>query len=238
MRLAGLDSASPRKFGAKQRTALMMLPPLAALTIRSFVRSSPEIRHEEYWKDTLAKHGKAIIGGWHENILLGTSRFRDTHYFGIASESFDGELATRLMRKLGMNTVRGSSANVPLTVVRRLMKALEAGDVVGLTPDGPRGPRRVAKPGIAILASRAQVPIVPHAFAPSGGWRLNSWDRMVIPKPFAKIVCLCGEPIPPPPRGDKAAITATTRLLEERLNDLHDTLDREFPAVAIQTDTA
>lgn len=232
MNLPGLAYDSPKVFSRRQRILMTILPPVIATGIRVLLRPAAlEVRHEEHFTDTLSKHGKAILGGWHENILFGACRYRGTNFHAIASESFDGEIAVRVMRQLGMNAVRGSSSNGPTTVLRRLIKAVELADVVGLAVDGPRGPRRIAKPGIAILASRTGIPIIPNAFAVSHGWCLNSWDRMLIPKPFSKMVCLYGEPIPAPPKGSKSAIAETTLDLESRLNELQDSLEEEFPKV-------
>ena len=229
MKLPGLDYDSPKAFTKQQRITLAILPPVIATGIRALARPAAiEIRNEEHLADTLSTQGKAILGVWHENIMFGACRYRGTNYHAITSESFDGEIAVRVMRQFGMDAVRGSSSNGPLTVMRRLVKALELIDVVGLTPDGPRGPRRIAKPGIAILASRTGVSIVPNAFAVSRGWRLKSWDRMLIPKPFSKVVCLYGAPIPPPTKGSKSAIKATTHELENRLNELQEKLEEEF----------
>ena len=92
--------------------------------------------------------------------------------------------------------------------------------------DGPVGPRRVAKPGIAILAARTGLPIIPHAFTARPVWRLNSWDKFPIPKPLAKIRSAYGLPIPPPPDDSPEAVEATRLQVETELNRLHEEIER------------
>ena len=134
---------------------------------------------------------------------------------------------------LGILSVRGSSSRGGSEALRDLAIALDHVPVVGLTVDGPRGPRRVAKPGVAILAARTGAPIIPHAFAVRPAWRLRSWDRFSIAKPFAHVVSVYGPAIPPPANASPAAIEETRLEVETSLNQLHQQIEA---ALGIESD--
>jgi lysophospholipid acyltransferase (LPLAT)-like uncharacterized protein len=98
---------------------------------------------------------------------------------------------------------------------------------VGFTLDGPRGPRRVAKPGMSILSARVRAPVVPLAYAVSRAWRLHTWDRLAVPKPFARILCALGPPIAPPADATPEAVEPHRERVERELNALHQVLEDE-----------
>ena len=79
--------------------------------------------------------------------------------------------------------------------VRSLIELIRNGDHIGITPDGPRGPRRQAAPGVAQIAALSGAPVLPCAAQTSRRWVLRSWDRMVVPKPFGRGVVVCGPAI-------------------------------------------
>lgn len=112
----------------------------------------------------------------------------------LASQSKDGELAARIARPRGFTVVRGSASRGGTAGLRRLFRHLRDGGSCILAPDGPRGPLHEVKPGVVVLSQMAAVPVVPLAAAADRSWRLRSWDRMVIPKPFAELTLVVGEP--------------------------------------------
>lgn len=105
----------------------------------------------------------------------------------LASASKDGAVIESLVASFGVNTVRGSSSRRGVAALIALKKALKAGEQIFITPDGPRGPRYELQPGVIKLAQSSGVPIIPVRFEHSSSWRLNSWDKFHIPKPFSKI---------------------------------------------------
>ena len=111
----------------------------------------------------------------------------------LISRSRDGALGTEVGRLLGAEVARGSTSRGGGPALRQLVRALGAGRTVLVIPDGPRGPARELKPGVVALAELAGVPVLPLALAVDRGWRLKSWDRMVIPKPFARLRVLVGD---------------------------------------------
>lgn len=211
-----------RKFNWKQRLQLAVLPvALADIFYLLYRTCSVETRGREYHDETLRRHGRCHVVIWHESMAMAGCYNRGTDYLTLTSYSYDGEFAARVIKRWRIHAARGSSSRGGSEALRELYKAAQTVPVTGFTLDGPRGPRRVAKPGIAILAARTQLPIVPNAYAVSRAWRMNSWDRFPIQKPFANIICAYAPPIPPPPDESPEAVEATRLAIETSLNKLH-----------------
>lgn len=122
----------------------------------------------------------------------------------LASLSRDGELAARLARPWGLTIFRGSASRGGTAGLRQLYRHLRKGGSCILAPDGPRGPLHQVKPGVVVLSQMAAEPLVPLGAAADRCWRLRSWDRMVIPKPFATVMLVVGEPETLAPETDLA----------------------------------
>jgi lysophospholipid acyltransferase (LPLAT)-like uncharacterized protein len=122
-----------------------------------------------------------------------THRGRRIHV--LVSESRDGEIITRVIERLGFATVRGSSTRGGARAIARLAARAREGFDLGITPDGPKGPRFSAEPGTVFVAARAGVPVVPVGVAATSGWRADSWDRFLVPKPFARVWLAYGAPL-------------------------------------------
>lgn len=227
MKLPGLRYDSPNTFTRKQRFVLRVAPPLVAAVLKALSATCRlEVRGEQHLREARA-HGPVLLAIWHEILGLGACHFRNTNYHTLTSYSFDGELAARIVARFGIGAVRGSSSRGGSEGLRDLERAVKLVDAVGFTLDGPRGPRREAKPGISILAARTQAPIVPLAYAVSRAWRMRSWDRLAVPKPFARILCGMGPAIAPPADGTPEAVEAHRQQVERELNALHATLESE-----------
>ncbi|HET8577303.1 MAG TPA: lysophospholipid acyltransferase family protein [Methylomirabilota bacterium] len=136
-----------------------------------------------------------IYAAWHSRILLLPYLYGWRRTRVLASRSEDGELVVRFIARFGMRAVRGSSSRGGAGALRALRRLLSTGADVFVVPDGPTGPREIAKPGIVMLARLSGAPIVPMALGASREWRLASWDEFRIPKPFARCVMRFGEPI-------------------------------------------
>ncbi|MBI5091066.1 MAG: lysophospholipid acyltransferase family protein [Candidatus Hydrogenedentes bacterium] len=223
---APLEYSSPVKFTPSQKCVLWTAPPLIATAYKALAYTcAVEVRGLEHWHDCPPQSRPLIVAVWHECLGLAACWHRNTGYHTLTSYSFDGELAARIVRHFGLRAVRGSSSRGGSKALSQLLAALDVAPAVGFTLDGPRGPRRIAKPGVAILAARAQCPIIPNAFTVTRCWRMNSWDRLIIPKPFAKLICAFGAPISPPPNCSPDAIETTRLEVERALNALHDQID-------------
>jgi lysophospholipid acyltransferase (LPLAT)-like uncharacterized protein len=147
---------------------------------------------------------------WHGRILLVpwlSARLRRTRGarapLVLASRSRDGELVTRFVTRFGMPVVRGSSSRDGGTALRALVAAVRRGTDVAIVPDGPRGPRERLQPGVVALAALTGAPVVPLAVAARPARRLRSWDRFLVPAPFARCVLAFGPTVRVDPDADR-----------------------------------
>jgi lysophospholipid acyltransferase (LPLAT)-like uncharacterized protein len=139
---------------------------------------------------------RLIIAFWHEQlVLMPCFRWWPPRVCIMISQHRDGELIARAVRPLGIEAVRGSSTRGGRGALRRILTAYAEGASLAWTPDGPRGPRRIAKSGIVHTARATGALIVPVAAAARRHSRLGSWDRMVLPWPGTRIVFSVGRPI-------------------------------------------
>lgn len=138
---------------------------------------------------------------WHETILMSVWYHRDQDVHVMISASRDGELISTIARFMGYTPVRGSSSKGGREALKEMVAFAKKGKRCAITPDGPRGPRREIKKGVVDLARLTGCPVVPFAFEAERCWRLKSWDRFIIPKPFSRAVFVYGEPIHIPRKG-------------------------------------
>lgn len=150
--------------------------------VRAFVREQP-----------------VIFGIWHNRLLMlprvFDPSFPSRQSYGLISASRDGDLIANFIERSGYGTIRGSSSRKGVIALRQLVETLAGGDNVLVTPDGPRGPVYTVSQGIVFLAQKSGAPIVPIHMEYSSAWRLKSWDRFAVPKPFAKLRAIFGAPI-------------------------------------------
>ncbi|MDE1163186.1 MAG: lysophospholipid acyltransferase family protein [Acidobacteriaceae bacterium] len=132
--------------------------------------------------------GPTVFAFWHGSLLACAYRFRNLGIAILISQSFDGELIARTVERLGFVAVRGSSSRGAAGGLMGMLEAYRAGHICAFTADGPKGPKHVAKPGPVHLAKLADASWIGcfHADA-DRAWSMNSWDRFLIPKPFARI---------------------------------------------------
>jgi len=144
-------------------------------------------RGEESLREARAAGGALVIVLWHGELLPILWQHRNQGISVLISTHDDGEIIARICESLGCRTVRGSSSRGGARALLELVRELEAGYEIAVTPDGPRGPRRVFAAGAAVAAMRASVPIIAFGATVDRAWQLRSWDRFVIPKPFARV---------------------------------------------------
>ena len=145
--------------------------------------------------------GPFIFVFWHNQLLLipiAWNRYLQTKNgprgLGLTSMSRDGELVAMFLERFGVGAVRGSTTRGGSAALRELAGWLRRGHDIGITPDGSRGPVYEIKPGLVLLAQLSGRPILPLSFEFSNAWRLKSWDRFFIPKPFSTVKFVAGEP--------------------------------------------
>jgi hypothetical protein len=154
---------------------------------------------------------------WHARMLPLVWAHRFTGGVVLISQHRDGELIARVCERFGFKTARGSSTRGGETGVLELMRFAAEGRPLGVTPDGPRGPAERVKPGVAWLAGRTGLPVVPIASASRPAWRLGSWDGFRIPLPFARVVVGYGDPIRVPSDLDDDGLEARRLEIEQAL---------------------
>jgi hypothetical protein len=160
-----------------------------------------------------------VVAFWHERLPLMAALWQTArrmhpgspaHPHALVSLHRDGRFIGAVIRRLDIAVVLGSSSRGGAAGLRRLLGLLAQGDHIAITPDGPRGPRRVAAPGVAQIAGLSGCPVLPCAAQTSRRWTLPSWDRMVLPLPWGRGVIVCGDPILVPRDGAEAALAGIT----------------------------
>jgi len=136
----------------------------------------------------------------------------------LISEHRDGQLIARTVGHFGIKTAAGSSSRGGAKALRTMVKAIAAGEYVGITPDGPRGPRMRASDGIVHVARLSGVPVVPATYSSSRGRVLGSWDRFLVALPFGRGAIVWGKPITVPRNADETTIETYRLGIEEELN--------------------
>ena len=138
----------------------------------------------------------------------------------LISAHRDGQIITKSIGHHGIKTIVGSTSKGGSQALRSIMKVLESGHSIVITPDGPRGPRFKVNPGLIAIARMAKVDIVPGTFSTQRRVVWKSWDRLIFPLPFGRGVFVFGKPIVYAALKDKDATEDLTLELEQRLNDI------------------
>lgn len=159
-----------------------------------------------------------VYSFWHQCTFAATYLWRDLNIRVMSSTSFDGEFTARMIRRFGFLPVRGSSSRGAVRGLLGMRKEIEAGWTVAFTIDGPRGPRFVTKPGPVLLARFSRVPMAVFHIAIENAWVLNTWDRLMIPKPFTKALMRVGSLIPVPEDIGSEDIECYNALLQSALD--------------------
>lgn len=150
--------------------------------------------------------GRAFVFAlWHRTLLPLLWWHRRQGVTLLVSRHADGALVAASAARMGYHLVRGSTSRGGAAALRGLVRALVAGRTVAVTPDGPRGPARVVKPGVLAAAERGRAAILPVAAGASSAWELRSWDRLLIPRPFARVRIAYGPALELAPRRASAA---------------------------------
>jgi lysophospholipid acyltransferase (LPLAT)-like uncharacterized protein len=153
-----------------------------------------------------------IFSLWHGQLLPLIWLHRGEGVRLLISEHRDGEIIARVAHGIGYQTVRGSTKKGGGRALLALARALENGEDVAVTPDGPQGPARVSQPGALVAAARAGAVILPIVAHSRRAWRMNSWDSFLIPRPFARVTVAYGEPLRVSGNTARAAAAEAPRL--------------------------
>jgi len=211
------------------RAALLLAPPLIALALR-VLQATLRIEYVDAaaFLQRLAAGERLIIAFWHNRMMAMPLAARGAPICILVSQHRDGEIATRTLRYWGIRAVRGSATRGAVPGFLRLVAAYRGGSSLAVVPDGPRGPCYVAKPGVVQLAKATGAAVYPVSYAASRCWRLRSWDRLIIPKPFAEITIAVGTPLRVAAAADDATLQALRGEIEARLNQLTERVEARY----------
>jgi lysophospholipid acyltransferase (LPLAT)-like uncharacterized protein len=138
--------------------------------------------------ERLRAAGRPIVFAlWHGELLPLLYHHRSEGVTVLISEHGDGEIIARIAESLGYRTVRGSTSRGAARALLELAREVETGHDLAITPDGPRGPAKSVAPGVAVVANRSAAPVIAAGVFVQSAWRLKSWDRFLIPRPFARV---------------------------------------------------
>ncbi len=162
-----------------------------------------------------------VLCAWHQGLLIAAVCWRNRGLAIPVSLSRDGDWIDGVLRRLGFaKSARGSSSRGASGLLRELIRRVRAGQPIGMLLDGPRGPAGVAKPGVVALARATGARIVPIGIAAAPAWRFGSWDRALLPRPFARVRYVYGEPLCVPRDAEPDAVEAARARLEAELHRL------------------
>ena len=162
------------------------------------------VENEREWMDILEAGGRVVICTWHQQFFAAIRHFKNYEAWQPAlmiSLSRDGDFIAGVARRSGWFPVRGSSSRQGEEALSRTVERLRLTGMAGHVVDGPRGPAGRVKTGLVRLAREAGAVIVPFTVSADRAWLLRSWDRFMVPKPFAWVRIRFDRPLPPPPAG-------------------------------------
>ena len=195
---------------------------LLSLTIRK------QVRFPEYFRQFEEKNQPVIAAFWHQRLLMMPFLHHQRKVSMLISQHRDGEFIARAVKLLGIDSARGSTTRGGLAALRSMLRALQEGFHIAITPDGPQGPKHVVQAGILELARLTGAPILPVTYSASRRKVFQSWDNFNLPLPFSRVVYIWGEPLFVPRDTRKEELERKRLLLENRLKQITEEADRIF----------
>lgn len=175
--------------------------------------------NEKPWQKHLENGGKVLICTWHQQFFSLIRHFKNYQPYRpslMISQSADGDLIAAVANYSGWHTARGSSSRGGRTALSQMIECINRTGLAAHILDGPRGPAGIVKAGVIKMAMATGARLVPVYTEADSYWTFNSWDRFMIPKPFARVTIRYGEMLPPvPPRKDPAELERHRKNLEE-----------------------
>ncbi len=186
---------------------------------------------ERYWN----ANKPFIVCFWHGRLLMMPYCWNFSHPIHmLISIHRDGLLISQTVKRFGIETVAGSTSKGGAMALRHMAKLLAGGTCVGITPDGPRGPRMRSGTGIVGLARLSGVPIIPVSFSISRGKNLGSWDRFLVGGLFGRGVFVWGEPIEVPGHADAERLEQARLRVEQAMNDITNRADLHAGRIPVE----
>ena len=204
------------------RAAAKVVGLLASATVRSWMST---LDYKSAFYDPTVDpvdpgwRGQKIYVFWHEYILFPLHMRGNCNLAMLLSRHRDADILMEVARHMGFEFVRGSTFGGGSTALRELLRKSQKMNLA-ITPDGPRGPRRVLAQGPVYLSSKLGLPLVAMGFGYSDPWRLGSWDRFAIPKPFSHARAVVSPAMNIPPNLDREGVEHYRQRVEQLLNRL------------------
>ncbi|MGZ5208695.1 MAG: lysophospholipid acyltransferase family protein [Sulfuricurvum sp.] len=175
--------------------ALWAVPIIGALLIRFLYISN----RKQFHLPSIIPQEPVVFAFWHSDLLMQPYlyyQFRKVPKAKVLiSEHFDGQIIARTMKFFKLGTIHGSTTRGGAKVLIQGLKSLSSGYDIGITPDGPKGPRYEVSDGIVVMAQKRHAKVIVFHCRPSKYWQLSSWDRFVVPWPFGRLDFYASEPI-------------------------------------------
>ena len=176
------------------------------------------------------RSGNVLYAFWHARQFPLTYTHRDEGIFVLASKNRDGQIVSNVLLTMGFASIRGSSSRGGMEALVSMARELREGNDAAITPDGPRGPARKPKGGTGMMSRLAKKPVVPLATSGIPSIRFKSWDRFMLPLPFARVCIVEGKPIAPLKKGNEEE---WNRDFEKSLNRVTAIADMESSVSAL-----
>lgn len=193
--------------------ALWFIPPIGTLLIRFIYLTS----RKRFHLPQVIPSEPVVFAFWHGDLLMQPYlyyQFRKSPKANVLiSDHFDGQIIARIMRYFKLGTIHGSTTRGGAKVLIQGLKSLSEGYDIGITPDGPKGPRHEVSDGVVIMAQKRKAKVIVYSCVPSHYWQLPSWDRFSVPKPFGTLDFYASEPIDL----ENIEMDEAKRLIKERL---------------------
>ncbi len=167
-----------------------------------------------------------IFTGWHGKSMIPANYFKGKGVWALFSLSNDGEMQTRIFKKFGFKTIRGSTGRGGVKAALEAIKVLKTGAKMAVTPDGPRGPAEVVQGGVLLMAHKSGAALIPVGSSARPCLRVGSWDRYMIPWLFARAAIVFGEPIYLHEGPTEEEVEACRLKLEEAIKEVEKIADK------------
>jgi lysophospholipid acyltransferase (LPLAT)-like uncharacterized protein len=236
---AAIDRKYPENYTLRARVPVMEQPrnrlrlALLATAGRAYLHllrgtMRLEYRDRDLLERVRSETGRYILAFWHSRLVMIRSSYPDDRMVALLSQHDDAQILGRILSGFGVEQAAGSSTRGGAAGLREILRRVERGYSVGIAPDGPRGPRRKVKPGVVATARLTGLPILPVSYSARPARRLRSWDRTLLPLPFARGLFVYGEPLRVASDADALERERCRRRLELELDRLTDLADAEL----------
>ena len=174
------------------------------------------LKNDEEITSILKKNKKLIVIFWHNRLLMAPYCWNYSKPFKMLISSHrDGKIISNAVAHLGIRTIKGSSNKNKISSAKEILTNLNMNNVVGITPDGPRGPNEKMKEGIVSLLKKTNATVIPLSYSAKFNFKLNSWDKFIFVTPFNKFVAVWGNAIE---YNNKKKLDENLQIIQDELN--------------------